>query len=224
MSSGSCHRTGRLVLAGLLLAGSGCAAETYRGFTIDDVQVQGMPGITAILAATREQVDIVHAVGLPTDALALLQGVTFQLVPDGTFPRPTPGQYGNGRVRVSSAVIGVRHKPVLLHELMHAYHDRKLAQGFANPEILTLFRQARGLPAFAVQSHMMQNEKEYFACAATTYLYGTTAQEPFHREKIKREQPALHAYLQKLFGPAAGKYEGSLERFQPEANETPADP
>ncbi len=200
---------------GLSLIVTAQAAQTYRGFTIDVSAVEKQADLEALLATTHEQIDIVHAVGLPAEVLSFVQSVKFELVPAGTFKSPTPGLY-KGRqdqsVQVSAAIVRVGHKPVLLHELMHAYHDQRIAHGFRNAEILALYKQARAIPAYATQSHMMSNEKEYFACTATAYLFGVTAQEPFNRGKIRENQPADYEYLQKLFGPDAGNYAGSLTR------------
>jgi len=199
----------------LALAGPLFAAQTYRGFTIDESAVRDQPDLTAILSATREQIDLVHAVGAPAEVLTFFASVKFDLVPADTFKSPTPGRY-TGRtarsVQVSAAILSTGHKPVLLHELLHAYHDQRIEHGFDNPAILELYGKARSIPAFAAKSHMMSNEKEYFACAATAYLFGVTAQEPFSRGKIRENQPELYGYLQKLFGRDAGRYEGSLTR------------
>lgn len=204
-----------LLLAGLAMAGAASAAETYRGFTIDDSGVRKLSNLEAVLTATREQIDIVHAVGLSPDILAFVASVKFELVPAGTFKSPTPGLYagrGDRSVKVSAAIVTTGHKPVLLHELMHAYHDQRIEQGYRNPAILGFYKSARALPAYAAKSHMMSNEKEFFACAATAYLFGVTAQEPFRREKVRENQPGFHDYLRKLFGPGAGSYAGSLTR------------
>lgn len=204
-------------LVGLMVAMVGLAtgSQVYRGFTIDDSAVRTIANHEALLGATQEQIDIVQAVGLPVDVLQFMHQVKFELVPAGTFRSPTPGRYtgrGGQSVQVSAAIVTTGHKPVLLHELMHAYHDQRLPQGFRNTKILGFYQQAKGLPAFAAKSHMMQNDKEFFACAATTFLLGVTAQEPFERNKVRDAQPDFHRFLQELFGPAAGRYAGSLKR------------
>ncbi len=202
-----------LGLAASAMAGAAPAAQTYRGFTIDDSGVRQQSDHAAILAATKEQIDIVHAVGLPPDVLAFVGSVNFELVPAGTFRSPTPGLYtgkGDRSVKVSAAIVTTGHKPVLLHELMHAYHDQRIADGFGNKAILGYYKRALAIPAYAAKSHMMSNEKEYFACAATAYLFGVTAQEPFRREKVRENQPDAYEFLKKLFGPGAGSYAGSL--------------
>jgi hypothetical protein len=198
-----------------LLTGPVRADHSYRGFAIDESAVQGLPDLTALISATREQVDMVHAVELPAEVLGFFQGVKFRLVPAGTFKAPTPGRYtgrGDRSVEVSAGLVRIGHKPVLLHELLHAYHDQRIDGGFRNAAILRLFKAAQSIPGFAARSHMMANEKEYFACTATTFLFGETAQEPFRREKLSQLQPACMDYLKTLFGPDAGRYEGSLSR------------
>jgi hypothetical protein len=202
-------------LAGLATVAATSAAQVYRGFTIDDSRVRDQANLAAILTATREQIDIVHAVGLPTDILTFLESVKFELVPAGTFKSPTPGRYmgkGDRSVQVSAAIVATGHKPVLLHELMHAFHDQRIERGYGNQVILGFYKSAQAIPAYAARSHMMANEKEYFACAATTYLFGVTAQEPFRRDKVRDQQPGFHDFLKKTFGPDAGNYAGSLTR------------
>lgn len=208
-------RGGLLALTCLILAGPALAEQTYRGFTIDESAVREQSDLAGILSATREQIDLVHAVGASAEVLTFFESVKFKLVPTGTFKSPTPGRYtgqGERSVQVSAAIVGTGHKPVLLHELLHAYHDRRIEHGFANRAILDLYAKARFVPAFAAKSHMMSNEKEYFACTATAYLFGVTAQEPFSRGKIRENQSEAYDNLKKLFGPDAGRYEGSLTR------------
>lgn len=191
-------------------AASAPTQSTYRGFTFDESQVQNLPDLAAIRAASQVQIDMICAVGLPPDVVKFFQGVPFQLVPAGTFRTPTPGVYGNGVVKVSARIATFGHKPVLLHEYLHAYHDQRMPQRTKNPEVLAFYEKAKTLKAYAAQSHMMANQNEFFACSATTFLFGVTAQEPFKREKIKEHQPDLVAFLQKLFGPDTGTYAGSL--------------
>ncbi len=204
-----------LIRLGLGLTGTAAATETYLGFTIDDSAVHQLANREALLTATREQIDIVHAVGLPADILTFAQSIKFELVPVGTFKSQTPGRYlgQNGqRVQVSAAIMTTGHKPILLHELMHAYHDQRVEGGFRNQAIIGYYKSAKPLSVYAAKSHMMENEREFFACAATAYLFGVTAQEPFRREKLQEKQPDYYVYLKKLFGPAAGCYGGSLTR------------
>lgn len=198
------------LIASLFLFRPASADSKYRGFTIIDSQVQNLEKHDELLAATKEQIDIVYEVGLSAEVLTFFQSVPFELVPAGTMR--SPGRYA-GKLRgvqVASSIIAEGHKPILLHELLHAYHDQRIEAGFKNPDIIKYFDYARRVDAYAPRSHMMQNEREFFACAATTYLFGVTAQEPFQRAKVQNSQPEFFAYLKALFGPTAGSYVGSL--------------
>lgn len=91
--------------------------------------------------------------------------------------------------------------PMFLHEFLHAYHDQKLPNGFSNPDILRLFKEASSGQAFPGDSYMMSNVSEYFAMAGSAYLYGTVNRDPFTRENVKKQQPALYQWFAKEFGP-----------------------
>ena len=198
------------LIASLFLLRPASADSKYRGFTIIDSQVHNLEKHDELLAATKEQIDIVYEVGLSAEVLTFFQSVPFELVPAGTIR--SPGHYA-GKLRgvqVASSITAAGHKPILLHELLHAYHDQRIESGFKNPDILKYFDRAKRISAYAPNSHMMQNAGEFFACAATTYLFGVTAQEPFQRAKVKSSQPEFFAYIQALFGPSAGSYAGSL--------------
>lgn len=212
-----------LLALALLAAGFACPAlrageaKAYRGFAIDDSRIRSFPNRDAIVTAIQEQIDIVCAVGLSEAFLRFARSVPFEVVPPGVIAPGNPGLY-SGRtksVQVTAIVVTAGAKPILLHELLHAYHDQQLPRGFGNQTVARLYDQAKAIPAFAARSHMMQNDREFFACSGTSYLYGVTAQEPFSREKVKASQPALFAYLQQLFGPTTGTFPGSLTRPPP---------
>lgn len=185
----------------------------YRGFTIDETDVQGLANLDVVRSAIREQVDFVYAVGLPESVLKFFQGVPFQIMRDNS-KKTSPGLYSARarKVEVTARIVQTGHKPVLLHELLHALHDQRIKGGYGNLEILGFYRAGQQLSGFAQNSHMLKNEKEYFACAGTAYLFGVTAQEPFSRTKLQETQPKFLEYLRALFGPGAGNYAGSLER------------
>lgn len=196
----------------LPVAMHGGEALRYRGFLIDDSRVRRLPNLDTIRAATIQQIDIVCAVGVPAEMLKFFQSVPFEIVPPGVIAPGNPGLYSyrTKTVQVTAIVVTAGHKPIMLHELLHAYHDQRIPDGFDNPDIARFYERARAIPAYAARSHMMLNDKEFFACSGTAYLFGVTAQEPFRREKVRDNQPEFYQYLKKLFGPTAGEYHGSL--------------
>jgi hypothetical protein len=101
-------------------------------------------------------------------------------------------------VRPSTLVDRNRERPVLLHELLHAYHDHILPGGFANPAALSWFKQATDKQLYPADQYLMTNEKEFFAVTASVFLFGTDG--PIDRAKIKEVQPDYYKYLVWLFG------------------------
>jgi hypothetical protein len=153
---------------------------------------------------------MVIAVGLPDKALAFFMSVPLKVV------RGSPGfggQYAKqeSRVELAAGFLARGRKPALLHEFLHAYHCQIMPDGYQNKTVLMYFRRAKAADAFDADSHMMANVKEYFASAATAYLFGVTRLEPFTREKVEKIQPDFYKFLQSLFGAKAGMYKGVMD-------------
>jgi hypothetical protein len=206
-----------LLIAAVIFMAIGCRAEIgYSGFTIHEEACSALPELDTMVSQSKEQIDIASGVGESQELLQFFQGLRITLKPI-QVPGGTPGLYLGAptrEVEIYPRIMITGHKPVLLHEMLHAYHDQKLPDGFMNSEILRYYMTAKSLHLFDNQSHMMSNQREFFACAATTYLYGVTAQEPFTRDRLKQCDPEFYSYLQKLFGPGAGTYTGWLSLME----------
>ena len=122
-----------------------------------------------------------------------------------------------------------------LHELAHAYHDRVLMKGFANPEIVAAFENAKAKGLYdsvaqrfgdgrsaTVRAYAMTNPMEYFAESSEAF-FSTNDFFPFNREQLAKHDPEMFVLLQKLWATAVdahssrpeanphdGKYSGSL--------------
>lgn len=201
-----------LVMAVLFSTGmdSNLHGAEYRGFRVDYREVRGTPNLETLRAAMNKQIDMVLAVGLPEKILNF-----FETVPINVHlgKESSAGHYTGKKkeVEITSEFLERGHKPALLHELLHAYHHQVLPAGFNNRQVLAYFNKAKELHAYDPTSHMMANDKEYFASTATAYLYGVTQLEPFTREKVQKSQPYFYRYLESLFGPGTGKYNGTIE-------------
>lgn len=175
----------------------------YRGFTITFAD-----GDHAVIEAViHKQIDKLLSIGLPEDMVQFFQTVPLRV---SNAMENNPGHFFNGRVDVDAGILNHPELPVMIHEYMHALHFLRLPGGVRNAQILSYYEQAEQMTAYNMRSHMMSNVAEFFATTATSYLYGVTAQEPFSREKIKQNQPQYFAYLERLFGPQAGQYQGNL--------------
>ena len=145
----------------------------------------------------RRQVAIVTSSGVPAGVLAFFRTVPIVLEPGQNV---RGGWYSNGRVLLPSAPIP-EDRPVLLHELLHAYHYMVLGDESA---------QIRNAHAAALKSplaqmypgaHFLENPGEYFAVIGSIYLFGQIRQPPFTCTAIAGQQPEFLALLAQRFGP-----------------------
>jgi hypothetical protein len=89
-------------------------------------------------------------------------------------------------------------QPVMLHELLHAYHARMMPRGVQNPSILLYYKVAKSQHLYPDDAYLLTNEKEFFAVTASVFLYGKDG--PITRLGIKEKQPDYFKYLVWLFG------------------------
>jgi hypothetical protein len=181
-------------------ASLGAGAAEYHGFQIDEsAQPGGLP--PRVMASLHEQLDIVEAVGLPAPVLGALKQTKILVDPD---LRGNPGvflvQRGEGAVRVRPVVFP-ENKPILLHELLHAYHFNVLTM--RNPEVAHGYEYAKEHNLFPQYqaAHFMENQKEYFAVTGTLYLFGDIQQPPFSCGALAGLGADYLAFLAAQFGP-----------------------
>lgn len=102
----------------------------------------------------------------------------------------------------------LKHPAVVLHELAHAYHDQFL--GFDHKPIVNAYRNAMDDGGYEevllytgrkVRHYGATNHKEYFAEGTEAYFYRNDFY-PFVRAELKEHDPALHAELERIWGPA----------------------
>ena len=176
------------------------APFSYRGFTVDYSSIVGAPSVDQFLIDLRAQIDLIEKAS--TDAA--LQ-TFFRSVPMKTAPTPVRGADNAAYTGATKAVIlttlqFTHEKPIILHELMHAWHDQKAPNGFANSDIRGFFEQARSSGKFPAGSYMLSNPVEYFAMVSSVYLNGWAARDPNTRQELKEKQPDCYAWLEKQFG------------------------
>jgi len=101
----------------------------------------------------------------------------------------------------------------VLHELAHAYHDRVLPEGFANPELKAAYQRAKaggkydrverrfgnGKSNTFERAYAMNDVMEYFAETSEAF-FGRNDFFPFTRDELKTHDPEMFALLQRLWG------------------------
>jgi hypothetical protein len=165
----------------------------YRGFTVD---ISSAPNFTDILDSIKHQIDIVADCGVKPDILAFFQSQIIVLKSSGDHG----GEFDSNSEGVSAfASAQPPDNPVILHELLHAYHFRMVPERFSNPVILRFYSEAK-LAGYKEGAYLLKNPQEFFAVTASLYLWGKVARPPFTRENLKVRQPDYYAWLGQLFG------------------------
>jgi len=91
--------------------------------------------------------------------------------------------------------------PVMLHELLHAFHARLMPNGFENRGIKQFYNQALAKQVYDKDAYALKNHREFFAVTASIFLAGNDAvHEPKTRAMLKEKQPDYFKYLVGLFG------------------------
>lgn len=194
-----------LVLATLFLISPLARADLeYHGFTIDDSLLDsGQKAAFSAEAAASviSQLAIVESVGVPAEMLDFFRKTKILIDP---ALRGNPGIFsvknGEGRVTIQPVAFPA-NRPILLHELLHAYHFHVVS--LRNPAILEGFDAARRAGVYPPEfhrAHFLENPKEFFAVTSTIYLFGRIQQPPFDCKVLAANDPAYLAFLEQTFG------------------------
>ena len=101
----------------------------------------------------------------------------------------------------------LKHPAVILHELVHSYHDQIL--GFDDPRIIAAYEKAMEAGLYnevldykgrKVRAYAATNHKEYFAEGTEAYFYRNDFY-PFLQVELKEHDPVLYNLLVEIWGP-----------------------
>jgi len=131
---------------------------------------------------------------------------------------------GTGVIRFRPNMLKYAEDPVMLHELLHAYHNKLMGGGLENLGIKAMYAKAVSQNAFPKDDYVMTNPQEFFAVTASVFLAGKgTISEPKTRAALKEKMPKYYKFLVELFGfdpePAATPV---AEAPKPDAEAQPA--
>jgi hypothetical protein len=189
-----------VVAVSMLAATTACRADPlifdYRGFHVDLSGASGTMPDAKMIAAIKRQIDMVEQVKLKPQVVAFMRTINIWANPNKTMTGP--GHYGRKTgVDLRMALLDP-NKPILLHELLHAFHDQQLPNGFANVDIEKFYErgQSAGWPP---DSYMMSNHREFFATTASVYLFGDIPRPPESRKQLRTKQPHYYQWLADLF-------------------------
>ena len=159
-----------LALPALAAAPRAHAADfTHKAWRIDAGAVP-TPG-PDLARSLRAQFDIVDSLEerIDPDAFAFFRALPLRLVAESSGGGGDY-QFGSGRVNLA-AKLDPPENPVLLHEMLHAYHDLKL--GRFNPRLRELYAATVAGRAFPADAYMLKNPAEFFAMCASVAPLGS---------------------------------------------------
>lgn len=170
-------------------------ALAYRGFTVDVVAIQHDRDAAQETTALEHQLDVVADSGVKPEILAFFRAQHIVMRPGARdrFSRA-------GGIEVDTRLPPQR--PIVLHELLHAYHAFVMPQGARNPDILAFYEEARSGGLYPAGSYVLVNPMEFFAVTGSLYLSGHVDRPPGTRETLRARQPRYYAWLGQLFGVA----------------------
>jgi hypothetical protein len=117
---------------------------------------------------------------------------------------------GTGVIKFRPNMLKYAEDPVMLHELLHAYHNKLVGGGFENLGIKAMYAQAVTKNVWPKEEYVMTNAHEFFAVTASVFLAGKESlHEPKTRAALKEKMPKYYKFLVELFG------------FDPEPEATP---
>jgi hypothetical protein len=108
---------------------------------------------------------------------------------------------GVGVIMLRPNMMLYEKEPVMLHELLHAYHARLMPNGYDNKGIKIFHALAVSKGTFAKDAYVLKNNREFFAVTASIFLAGNdSTHEPHTRAKLKELMPDYYKYLVGVFG------------------------
>jgi cell division septation protein DedD len=169
---------------------------TYRGFTVDVTAIRSGQDYNAIISSIKHQIDIVADCGAKQEVLRFFQSQPIVVRSD---LGDQSGHFDRLGVSIEDSV-APQQRPILLHELLHAYHFKAMPDGVQNSDILTFYNRAKSNRFYPDNSYVLSNVKEFFAVTASLYLWGNVDRPPHTRANLKGTQPVYYAWLGNLFG------------------------
>lgn len=108
---------------------------------------------------------------------------------------------GTGVIKLRPNMLKYAQDPIILHELLHAYHAKLMAGGLENLGIRAWHAKAVSKNVFPKEEYAMTNPQEFFAVTASVFLAGKESiHEPHTRARLKEKLPKYYKFLVELFG------------------------
>ena len=180
----------------------GDTSDQFSGFQVDMSALNAQQKAIAI-PEYANQIQVIQKANLPVSIYEFMK--TVPIVADPTLPLSgTPALFsakGADKGVVKSYVGPMpSDKPILLHEMLHAYDWNYWK--FALPEVTKAYTDAmtKALYPDSANSHFLENASEFFAISGTIYLVGSIQQPPYNCKALTFNQTDYVKFLETIFG------------------------
>jgi hypothetical protein len=165
----------------------------YRGYRVDLRRVAQRDDLAAIVKSIRHQIDLVESLDIKSSIKEFFRSIPIKIDPG----LGEEGHYSAQGLQIAART-DIHDRPILLHEYLHAFHQ-KLPGGFQNREIITFYGRAKAGGFYPSGAYVLKNPLEFFAMTASAYLHGSVQRPPFSRAIVAARQPVYARYLEQLF-------------------------
>lgn len=107
---------------------------------------------------------------------------------------------GLGVIMLQPSMTHYTEEPTLLHEFLHAYHNRLMPNGYDNLGVKAYYSVAKSKNVFDKKEYALKNHQEFFAVTASIFLANKSIHEPKTRAALKEKMPDYYKYLVDVFG------------------------
>jgi hypothetical protein len=164
----------------------------YHGWSVDASRVPDASR-DAVMGPVRKQVDAIEHFGIAQDIVLFMRTVPLHVNPS----QSEPARYDHAKgIDFRPDALDPK-KPVLLHELLRAFHDRKL--GYDDKTILNAYQEARGHGDWPADAAMLKSAQDFFAATATVYLFGDIDAPPFTQGRLHQANAEYFKWLGEVF-------------------------
>ena len=197
-----------LVLSGLCIGAANAddeQVEQMHGFRVEYAKV-GAKELQKMRASLERQFEIIEAVGVPPAVLDYFRTVPVVIVPELKTGYGHAGMEGGRQIVELKAAKLPSDRPILLHELLHAYHGQKIGRSTMIQSSYQEALHSAMYPKSYAKAHFLENPREYFAVISSIFLYGKKIdQPPYDCAIAAKRQPQFIEFLAEHFGPHSCK-------------------
>jgi hypothetical protein len=184
-----------LLACSSLAAASSPHVYAYHGWHVDASHV---PGLTeeSVMSPVKKQIDAIETRGIAQDIVEFMR--TVPLHAEKASRDAAPAHYSGREQGIDFQLDALDpKKPVLLHELLRAFHEQKLRS--SDTVINDAYQASRASGVWPTDSAMMKSAQEFFAATATVYLAGAIDTPPFTPGRLHEAQPEYWKWLGEVF-------------------------